>query len=170
MTTKQSIERLSYTISKSNKPNETDKIALNKIISDINKQATDTVVENQLFAKLYAIVLKDFIVHYQNIDFANTQINKELSLPMSFHLEMLRLELNQVEMHNFFKSKGICDPYLMLPKSWQEVHEVLDRNKELFPQISVQEFLEACETWDTDNTVSNFVYTVNQSLITYKNV
>ena len=37
MKTKEAIKRMSYTISKGHKPNETDKLALNSIITFINK-------------------------------------------------------------------------------------------------------------------------------------
>ena len=167
MTIQQSVERLVYTISKGHKPNETDKVALNKIIHDLNASAKENVQENILFAKLYAIVLKDFITHYNDVDFANKQINKELGYPLSFHLENLRIELNNNELMNFFKSKGVTDPYLLLPKSWQEIHEVLDRNKAIFPEISIPEFLEVAETWDIDNVIAHFNNSVNQSLLCF---
>ena len=106
------VSRLSYTISKGNKPNETDKIALNKVIHDLNANATATVNEHYLFAKLYALVLSDFVKIYQDVDFANKQINNELSRPIGYHLELLRLQLKQMEMSNFWKNQGVSDPLL----------------------------------------------------------
>lgn len=154
------ISRLSYTISKGHKPNETDKIALNKVIHDLNANAAENVNEHYLFAKLYAIVLRDFIKIYQDVDFANKQINKELSHPIELHIEMLRLQLNQMELGNFWKAKGIVDPLL---------NETNHKNySHLFPTINASELMEVMESWDTDNTKAHFTNTVNQSILCFK--
>ena len=71
MKTKEAVSRLSYTIAKGNKPNETDKVALNALIKFINNSDKEVVQENLLFAKLYTIVLSDFLLNYKDIDFAN---------------------------------------------------------------------------------------------------
>ena len=154
------VSRLSYTISKSHKPNETDKIALNKVIHDLNSNAAETLSEHFLFAKLYALVLTDFIKHYQDVDFANTQINKELSHPIGYHLEILRLQLNQMEMDNFWKSNGIVDPLL---------NETNHKDyKHIYPKIDVAKMKETMDTWDLDTVTAHFTNTVNQSILCFK--
>lgn len=154
------ISRLSYTISKGHKPNETDKIALNKVIHDLNSNATETLNEHFLFAKLYAIVLTDFIKHYQDVDFANTQINKELSHPIGYHLEILRLQLNQMELGNFWKQNGIVDPLL---------NETNHKDyKHIYPKIDTSKLLETMDTWDLDTVTTHFTNTVNQSILCFK--
>jgi len=154
------ISRLSYTISKGNKPNETDKIALNKVIHDLNANATETLNEYFLFAKLYALVLTDFIKHYEDVDFANTQINKELSHPIGYHLEILRMQLNQMEMKNFWKSQGIIDPLL---------NETNHKDyKHIYPKIDTAKMLETLDTWDLDTVTAHFTNTVNQSILCFK--
>jgi len=160
MTIQQSIARLSYTISKGHKPNETDKIALNKVIHDLNTNAKENIEEHHLFAKLYAIVLIDFIKHYQDSDFANKQINKELSHPIGYHIELLRMQLNQMEMGNFWKSQGITDPLL---------NETNHKNyKHIYPKIDTAKMLETLGTWDMDTVTAHFVNTVNQSILCFK--
>lgn len=154
------ISRLSYTISKGHKPNETDKIALNKVIHDLNANATSTLNEHYIAAKLYAIVLTDFIKHYQDVDFANIQINKELSHPIGYHLEILRLQLNQMEMNNFWKSNGIVDPLLSETNHKDYKH--------LFPAIDAKKMLETMDTWDLDTVTAHFTNTVNQSILCFK--
>jgi len=163
MTIQQSVERLIYTISKGHKPNVTDQIALNKVILDLNNNAKENVQDNILFAKLYALVLTDFIRQYQDNDFANKQLNKELSAPIGFHLNNLKNQLNTTEISNYFKSKGITDPYLN--GNMTDVHKVLDRNKKIFPEISITEFLEVADMWDIDNVTAHFTNSVNQSIL-----
>jgi hypothetical protein len=162
MTIQQSIQRLSYTISKGHKPNETDKLALNKVIHDLNSNATANVQDNQLFAKLYAIILADFCKCYENLEFANKQINKELSYPIGVHIENLRLELTRLELQEYFKSKGVNDPLLKIIN--------FETYKHIFPTLKTEEFQSTCETWDTDNTTAHFINAVNQSILCFKNL
>jgi hypothetical protein len=162
MKTKDAVSRLSYTISKGNKPNETDKVALNALIKFINNSDKEVVQENLLFAKLYTIVLSDFLLNYKDIDFANKQLNKELSTPLEFHIKILQQRLKTFELENYFKSKGITDPLL--------TEDNLEKYKHLFPSISSSGVSESLDFWDYDNVVSHLNRNINESLTTYKNV
>lgn len=113
-----------------------------------------------MFAKLYAIVLTDFIKHYKDADFANKQINTELSRPIGYHLELLRLQLNQMEMSNFWKKQGVADPLLNETNHKDYQH--------LFPNIDTAKMLETMEMWDTDTVTAHFINTVNQSILCFK--
>jgi len=155
------IQRLSYTISNAHKPNETDKLALNKIIQDLNKSAEETTHEHILFAKLYAVLLREFSIHYNDLSFASKQINKQLEYPLQYHLQLLQLELQRVSMDDFFKSKGVIDPNLR--------RDNFELYKSLFKEIDINEFKEVYESWDLDNTTAHFSLNVNQSIINFKN-
>jgi hypothetical protein len=149
------INRLSYTVSKGNKPNQPDILALNKVISDLNKSSQETTQNHILFAKLYAICLRDFSKHYNDVDFANTMINKELSLSLDYQLQLLELELNRISLQEYFLSKNITDPLLK--------KENFDRYKHLFG------LTEIFDNWDKENLKANFEASVNQSIINFKN-
>ena len=151
------IQRLSYTISNAHKPNETDKLALNKIIQDLNKSAKETTHEHILFAKLYAVLLREFSIHYNNIDFANDMINKELATNLTYHLELLRLEFCRISLNDFFRSKGVVDPLLK--------KDNFDKYKHLYGI----EFGEVIDLWDEENLNAQFKLSVNQSIINFKN-
>lgn len=145
MKIQEAMSRLIYTISKGHKPNETDKIALNKVIYDLNANASKNVKEHYLFAKLYALVLTDFIKHYKDVDFANKQINKELQKPLEHHLAMLRLQLNQMEFSN-------VDPLLT------------QENYENYRHL----FKDEIYNWTPENVEKHFINTVNQSILCFK--
>jgi hypothetical protein len=157
----EAIQRLSYTISKANKPNETDKLALNRIIQDLNKSAEQTTQEHVLFAKLYALLFRNFSMHYNDLVFASKQLNKQLEYPLQYHLQLLQSELQRVSMDDFFKSKGVTDPNLR--------RDNFEQYKTLFKEIDVNEFKEVYESWDLENTTAHFVHNVNQSIINFKN-
>jgi hypothetical protein len=162
MKTKDAVSRLSYTIAKGNKPNETDKVAMNALIKFINNSDKEVVQENLLFAKLYTIVLSDFLLNYKDIDFANKQLNKELSTPLEFHIQILQQRLKTFEVENYFKSKGITDPLL--------TDNNFEKHKHLFPSVNSKEFSESFDHWDYENVVSHLNRNINESLTTYKNV
>jgi len=169
MKTKEAISRLLYTIGKGNKPNETDKLALNSIIQYINKFESETIQDNGLFAKLYTLILSDFLSHYGNIEFSNSKLNEELSRPINYHIKILQMKLQTFELDSFFKSKGIVDPFIIC-KPISEAIEKYEKNKELFPLINIKEMLESAEHWDYDNVVSHLNRNINESLNAYKNV
>jgi len=145
MILKDAIKRLSYTISKQNKPNSTDADALNSIIEFMNLSNKQVIKDNELLAKMYCFVLKDFLFYYKNVNFASKQINKDiLSKPLQYHLECLKINLDTNELTNF-----------------------LEENKD---KINIDAFKESAETWDIDNVIANFEFNFNLALNTYKNV
>lgn len=144
MKIQEAIKRLSFTISKQNKPNANDAEALNSIIEFMNLSSKSVVKENELTAKLFCFVLKDFMFHYKNVNFASKIINKEiLSKPLEYHLECLKINLQTNEYNQLF-------------------------DKEVLP--SNAEFLESSETWTIDHVKQNFEFNFNLALNNYKNV
>lgn len=169
MKTKEAISRLSYTIGKGNKPNETDKVALNSIITYINKFEQETIQDNLLFAKLYTLVLNSFVNNYNDIDFANKILNKELATPLNSHIEILLMSLKTIYISEFFKQNGIVDPFI-IGKPVIEAVEKYEQNKQLFPKIDTKKMLEVMDMWDFENVSAHLNRNINESLNTYKNV
>lgn len=169
MKTKEAVNRLLYTIGKSHKPNETDKIALNSLIKYINNFEEETIQENLLFAKLYTFVLSNFVKNYSDIDFANKQLNKELETTLQFQMECLLIDIRNCELSNFFKAKGIKDDFVT-GRSFEEIGQVMEQNKEVFKNINAKEFLSVYDSWDIDNVKAHLNRNINESLNTYKNV
>lgn len=162
MKTNEAVNRLKFTLSKENKPNETDKIALNSLITYINKNDAETVQNNYLFAKIYTFCLTELLSYYGDINFANKQLNKELNVPLSYHIEKLEMRLKTFEIENFFKSKGIIDRLLTA--------ESVERYKNLFPEININEFLQTTQMWCNEDVISHLNRNITESLINYKNV
>ena len=154
------IKRLSFTISKSNKPNETDAAALNRIIDDLNAAREENLQNHILFAKLYCVMLTKGSMHYGTMEESNKIINSDLKQPLEYHLSFLQIELQRQEIDQYFKSKGITDPLLRINN--------FEAYKHLFPQINPKEFLEVLDTWDKDNTAAHFQNTVNQSILCFQ--
>jgi hypothetical protein len=143
MTVAESIKRLSFTISKQNKPNQNDAEAINQIIEFLNLSNKKVIKENQLLAKMFCFVLKEFLNHYKNVNFASKKINSDiLSLPIEYHLQSLKSMLDMHELTETYKSGIPSEEYL----------------KESF------------ETWQIDHVIQNFEFNFNLILNYYKNV
>ena len=161
MNTTEALKRLHFTISKGNKPNQLDIEALNQIIRDQKKQAEETTKYHYLFAKLYAVVLRSNTEFLGDITEANRVVNDILSNSLEEQLRRLLLVLKGQNLSNYFESKSIFDPLLN--------KENFETYKHLFPQISIEGIDYSFNAWDMENLKSHFQFTVNQSLINFKN-
>jgi hypothetical protein len=93
-----------FTSKKSFTPNENDIDSLNTIIGWMNRQQSESVKNNQLFAKLYIYFLNQTIRYFEaNIfdDIPQKELSKLLDLPLdnyynAFHKELQNNNINRV--------------------------------------------------------------------------
>jgi len=162
------IKRLRFTISKQNKPNQTDAEALNEVLNILNLEQQKTIQENLLFAKLYSFLLAEFTHHYTDIDFANKQINSILSEPMNVRIELLIYKLKDMEYRNYFNRKGVLDPFLKT-KTALELEEIHKRYESKLPKLDPIEFLKCGNNWDSESVKYQLENQINLSLQNFKN-
>lgn len=158
MKLKEAFSRLNFTISKQNKPNQNDAEAFNLIVDHCKASEEKTIQENLLFAKLYAFLLKEFTMHYNNVDEANKQINRILSEPMDLRVELLLNELKMSEVTQVF-----ADPILK-NKTEDEIKEIFKRHSKF-----EKDFLTCFDWWDKENVTSHLNTNINLSITKYKN-
>lgn len=168
MKLKQAFDRLKFTISKQNKPNEKDIEAFNKLAEYFDKQNKDVIQENLLFAKLYAFVLSEFTNHYTEIDRANKEINKILSEPLDLRIEYLLIKTKEMELRNYFKRKRILDPFLQ-NKTVKELEEIHERHLQTLPDLDPIEFAKCGNNWNKELIVYNLETNINLSITNFKN-
>jgi len=105
----ENIKRLSFTFSKGNKPNQEDIKAFNGVVEWINTYKTNVLNNNQLFAKLYILMLKDFIDKFET-DIFDPLPQKELSRILDYPLESFYKSftnsLNDNHRFRLLKDKG----------------------------------------------------------------
>lgn len=166
MILKEAVKRLSFTISKGNKPNQNDVEAFNEIIRNLKLSEQETVQENLLFAKLYIFTLSELLAYYTDIDMANKEINKILSEPMA--IEKLQMSLRRMELQNYFNRKKILDPFLK-NKTANELEEIHERYKNKLPGLNVDEFLKCGNNWDAEAVKYNIENSINLSIKNFKN-
>lgn len=158
MKLKEAFSRLSFTISKQNKPNQLDADAFNLLVDHFKASEQKTIQENLLFAKLYTFLLKEFTMHYNNIDEANKQVNKILSESMEIRIEMLLTQLKMSEVTQVF-----ADPILK-NKNESELKEIFKRHSKF-----EKDFLTCFDWWDKENVTSHLNTNINLSITNFKN-
>jgi hypothetical protein len=184
-TLKNAIDRLAYTTSKGNKSNETDVIALNKIIDFVNNANEKVVNENHLFVKLYADALIENFRYYNCIEMANKQLNKKLEQSIETKIMKLAFELQVDYLTDYFANKGLKDVWAgtifkkdiiclkslknHFEKNKENVLLIESQNKEIYSKIDFKEFQEVYNFWTYEKVLDIFKTNVSLSFNQFKN-
>jgi len=166
MTIKEAFNRLRFTLSKGNKPNQTDIEAFNEIGKYFALHQKDIVQDNLLFAKLYAFTLSELLTYYSDVDFANKELNKVLSEPIC--IDKLSLSLRTMELRNYFAQRKIIDPFLKT-KTVKELEEIHERYLDKLPQLDPIEFGKVGNNWSKEAVIYNLESSINLSIQHFKN-
>lgn len=153
MNLKKAFDRLRFTLSKQNKPNETDIEAFNKIAEVFALSEKETLQDNEHFAKLYTYLLGKFCAHYKNVDSANQHLNKILTQPQESLTQTLLMELKAMEARSIFKDDFLQD------KNPTDLEKTLKN----YPDLK-KDFESAWNNWDYDNVVAHLNTNINLSL------
>jgi len=158
MKLREAINRLGFTISKSNRPNEKDIEAYNCILEVLEQTQTKTIQDNLLFAKLYAYNLQEFTRHYKCVQIATEKLNELLAENIDYRIEFLTAQIKQTEL-----SKVITDDFFAAV-SPGKAREILSRHPTL-----EKEFIHIWDFWTTENVTSHLETNVNLTIQKFKN-
>lgn len=158
MKLREAINRLGFTISKSNRPNEKDIEAYNCILEVLEQTQTKTIQDNLLFAKLYAYNLQEFTRHYKCVQIATEKLNELLAENIDYRIEFLTAQIKQTEL-----SKVITDDFFYAV-SPSKAREILSRHPTL-----EKEFIHVWDFWTTENVASHLETNVNLTIQKFKN-
>ena len=158
MKLREAINRLGFTISKSNRPNEKDIEAYNCILEVLEQSQAKTIQENLLFAKLYAYNLQEFTRHYKCVQIATEKLNELLAENIDYRIEFLTAQIKQTEL-----SKVITDDFFSAV-SPSKAREILSR----YPNLE-KEFIHIWDFWTNENVTSHLETNVNLTIQKFKN-
>lgn len=123
MKLKEAIQRLSFTVSKQNKPNNTDAEALNKVLEYVNGSIKKEVSENDLFAKLYVYLLLNETIFFKgDVDMAQRSISKVLEKPILDLYEAHRNSFNAISFNNYLLENGLSDKHPLAYNEAEQQH------------------------------------------------
>lgn len=164
MKLKEAIQRLSFTVSKQNKPNATDAEALNKILEYLNNSIKREVNENEMFAKLYVYLLFNEVIFYKgDVDMSQAKINDVLKQPLIDLYENFRMSFNAIALNNFLHEKGLSEKHPLQYNKDEEAH-----NKELTNHKDWEMYAKGILETDENEMQLNWLITL--TLNKFKNV
>lgn len=129
---------------------------INETLEESNKQF---VTKNILYAKLLAVQLNQNLNHYSDMKTAIKKISEDLTKPLNYHLEVLKTDLNNNDLINFYKSLGIniSNPALLNQEQNAKDKKIISENQ--------KEIIEKLKTnWDFEIVEKSFVKTANEFL------
>jgi hypothetical protein len=164
MKLKEAIQRLSFTVSKQNKPNATDAEALNKILEYLNSNIKREVNENEMFAKLYVYLLFNEVIFYKgDVDMSQAKINDVLKQPLIDLYENFRMSFNAIALNNFLHENGLSEKHPLQYNKDEEAH-----NKELTNHKDWEMYAKGILEADENEMQLNWLITL--TLNKFKNV
>ena len=160
MTTKKAFERLAFTISKQNKPNQTDLEALKVLAEYFDNYKKEVKQENNIFAKLFVYTLSNELEFYQDIKFAQMKLNQVMNKSTVEHYNDFNNTLNSIELEKFKKHIGYSEKHPLLTLNDNEYLKdnalVKERQKELFKFINGINQIEDTEK-NLDAMITEFI-------------
>lgn len=157
---KKSIQRIFNTFKRLKTGIYTEDIEALKQLNESNENASKTFVHgNLVFAKLYAISLRQNLNYYGSVKMAIKGINDELSKGINFQIEMLTKEINQKDLNDYFVSIGVNMDKVFLNVSEQGIYEnnILKENqKEIVEKLK--------NNWSFKNVEQSFYKSANDVL------
>lgn len=114
-----------YNKVKDDKNSTADQIeSINAMVQYVNNTKKEQLNNNKLFSKLYIIYFGILTEHFKDLEFTQKEIQKDLSEPISYHLEFLRLKINNLDTINFLKSIELdATPHYLKSKEELKIEE-----------------------------------------------
>ena len=136
--------------------------SINALVHWISDYKKTTYNNNALFSKLYVIYLGILLDHYQDLEYAQREIHKDLSESVFYHCEFFKLKLNNLEMLKFCKQKGISE------KRWFELskEDLLAEDKLI--NINQDDYLKNLNKWTIDQVTEAFQNQITEAINRYK--
>jgi len=123
---------------------------INEAIENVNKEHVN---DNLLYAKLLCVILKQNVGYYGDIQTAIKKISDDLKQPLNYHLQFLKIELNNVQIHDYLKSINVDTNFF----STKDNSGVIKANeKEIIEAIN--------KSWDIESVEKSFYNTANTFL------
>ena len=129
--------------------------ALKSVLNQVQEGNKAYVNDNILFAKLLTINLTQNLNYYGTIDVAIKEAGRLLTLPLNYHLEILRRNLNEQDLQNYFESIGMVN--------WKNTKE--KEANELLLKAHQKEIVEKCKkNWTLEKVEKSLINSANDFL------
>lgn len=166
MTIEKAMQRIVWRVSNGNHtPNQNDVEAVTVVAEWINRQKTQEIQQNRLFAKMYVYCFINELQFYQDIKFAQRKLHEILKTPVIELYGQFKDKLNNVEYNSFLKSLGFSNLHTLLTKKEQKQNEAVltQENNEL-----IQKYLFGI--WTPEKIETGLNNQISEAINRYKNL
>lgn len=166
MTIEKAMQRIVWRVSNGNHtPNQNDVEAVTIVAEWINRQKTQEIQQNRLFAKMYVYCFIHELQFYQDLKFAQKKLHEILKTPVIDLYGQFKDKLNFVEYNSLLKSLGFSNLHTLLTKKEQEQKEAVltQENKEV-----IQKYLFGI--WTPEKIETGLNNQISEAINHYKNL
>lgn len=149
-TIKDAVNRIQWRFSqgKSFLPNAADIESLNAITDALGNDAKKTVSANDVMAKLYVMLLREFVYKYRDMFTASEMLHDAIRThSLSGRMQLLQTELNYAETNAFFEKLNL-NPVWEVGQSINDIEPNRIKNREIFKTVDAKEAVSAMTAWD----------------------
>lgn len=166
MTIEKAMQRIVWRVSNgTHTPNQNDVEAVTIVAEWINRQKTQEVQQNRLFAKMYVYCFVNELQFYQNLKFAQKRLHEILKTPLIQLYNDFKNKLNDVELNNAQISFGFSNlhPLEMTETQKQKDDDLLKENAEV-----MQKYLFGI--WTSEKIENGLNSQISEAINSYKNL
>jgi len=166
MTIEKAMQRIVWRVSNGNyTPNQNDVDAVTIVAEWINRQKTQEIQQNRLFAKMYVYSFINELEFYKDIKFAQIKINETLKTPLIQLYNNFKDRLNAVELINKKKSIGFSNlhPFKITEEQKQKERDLIKENFE-----DVQKYI--LGVWTSEKIEKGLNNQITEAINQYKNL
>ena len=133
--------------------------ALKTINTALENDSKAYVNDNILYAKLLAILLTNELLYRKDIKEALKAVSSDLLKPLDYHLDMMRMHLNDIDLEAHFNHLGLLDFDF-----WDVTQETKDKKNEIINNIKPEMIDKIKHNWLLENVKKSFYNTANDFL------
>lgn len=126
MTPEKALSHFAYKLQNTWKMTEADLKAYNCLVDFVEKKQKQSLIDNQLFGKLYIYLFGEFVNYYRSTVMDNIpqkELHRQLAKPIKQMVQEVTEKLNNIEMELILKETKSLKEYK--PMSYDEVAENL---------------------------------------------
>lgn len=166
MTIEKAMQRIVWRVSNGTyTPNQNDIEAVTEVAEWINRQKTNEIQNNRLFAKTYVYCFINELQFYQDIKFAQKKLHEILKTPLPNLYENFKDRFNLVELNNIKNSFGFSNLHpLEISKEQKEKEaQILNDNFDL-----IQKYVFGI--WTSEKIEKGLNSQISEAINNYKNL
>jgi len=133
--------------------------ALKTINTELELKRDKYVNDNLLYAKLLAILLTTELRYTKDIKASIKEVSTDLSKPLDFHLDFLRMNLNDIDLESHLNYLGLLDFDF-----WDVTQETKLKKNKIINSIKPEMIDKIKHNWTLENVKKSFYNTANEFL------